>query len=153
MNSGTRENVCLGAAGLAEGTNANTYQVANITHYVISGRAYRKAVTDNIAMAAFTGTSFTALAAKQTCAFFVMADTSGNLSLIQSAIVPSSAGTSYEKGAWEWPNKPDYACIGAIVIRTDNAATFTATSTDFGASDVVDTFHNVALDYGVPITY
>lgn len=142
-------NYALGSAGLAEGTNANTFQIANITHYCINGRAYRKAVTDNIA---FSG-GHTALSTNQTCAFFVWLDSSGNVTTTQSAIKASSSGTSYVPGAWEWPKSATLTCIGAIVVRTQNAATFTAGSTDLGATDVIDTFHNVADDYGVPITY
>lgn len=139
----------LGAAGLAEGTNANTFKTSNILHYAINGRAYVKAATDNLAFSA----GHTALAAKETCAFFVMLDSSGNVTTQQSSIKPSSADQDYVAGAWEWPHVADKAVIGAIVIRTDNAATFTPNSTDLSATDVVDTFHNAADDYGVPITY
>lgn len=142
-------NYCLGSAGLAEGTNANTFQIANITHYCIGGRAYRKAVTDNIAFSA----GHTALSTNQMCAFFVWLDTSGNVTTTQSTIKTASTGSGYVAGAWEWPKNSSKTCIGAIVVRTQNAATFTAGSTDLGATDVIDTFHNVADDYGVPITY
>lgn len=148
-----RDSYALGAALLAEGTNANTYKTTAALPYVVEGRTYSKAATDNIAFAAFTGTSFTALAAKQTCAFFFMIDAAGAITAIQSPIVPSTAGTGYRAGAWEWPERPSHACIGALVVRTDNAATFTAGSTDLGAADVVDTFYDNAGDYGRPITY
>lgn len=139
----------LGAAGLAEGTNANTFQIANILHYVINGRAYRKAATDNLD---FTS-GHTSLAAKQTCAFFVILDSSGNVTTQQSTVKDSSADPDYIAGAWEWPHVTDKAVVGAIVVRTDNSAVFVPNTTDLGATDVVDTYHNVADDYGVPITY
>ena len=75
------------------------------------------------------------------------------MSTTQSAIVNNAQAASYVPGAWEWPKNATKACIGAIVIDAQNAATFTPNSTDFAATDVVDTFHNVADDYGVPITY
>lgn len=139
----------LGAAGLAEGTNANTFRLTNALAYVVAGRSYLKAATDNLAFSA----GHTALAVNQTCAFFVWLDAAGTVTTTQSAIRTSPAGAGYVPGAWEWPEQVDKACIGAIVIRTANAATFTANSTDFSATDVIDTFHNVADDYGVPITY
>lgn len=148
------ENYALTAAGLAEGTDANTFKTTYATTACIDGRAVYKAATDSIAFAAHTGTSITALAAKQTCAFFFMLSAAGAITVIQSAIVPSTAGTSYQAGAWEWPEREGFACIGALVVRTDGSATFTAGSTDLGASDVVDTFYNAVL--GVtrkPITY
>ena len=54
-------NYSLGAAGLAEGTNANTFKTTNPVAYCIGGRSYYKAATDNLA---FTS-GHTALAAKQ----------------------------------------------------------------------------------------
>lgn len=156
MTTTTRDSYCVTAPGIAEGTNANTFKTTYATTAVVDGRTVYKAATDNIAFAAFTGTSLTALAAKQTCAFFHMLKASdGAISQIQSAIVPSSAGTSYAPGAWEWPaEREGYACIGATVIRTDGTATFTAGSTDLGASDVVDTHYDASTGvYGKPITY
>lgn len=144
-----RKSYSLGAAGLAEGTAANTFRTTNAVTYVIDGRSYFKAATDNLAFSA----GHAALAAKQTSAFYVWLDAAGAVSTTQAAVRPSPAGTGYLAGAWEWPEADGKACIGAIVIRTDNAATFTANTTDFGAADVIDTFHNVADDYGVPITY
>lgn len=142
-------NYSLGSAGLAEGTNANTFKTSNILHYCIGGRAYVKAATDNLAFSS----GHTALAAKQKCAFFVWLDAAGNVTTTQSSIVPNAQAQGYVPGAWEWPKQATRACIGAIIIDAQNAATFTANSTDFGATDVVDTFANVADDYGVPITY
>lgn len=149
-----RDNYSLGSAGLAEGTNANTFQIAALLHFVIGGRAYRKAITDNIAMAAFTGTSLTALAAHQVCAFFAMIDAAGAVTLLQSAIKTASTGDGYTPGAFEWPRDiTGYACIGAITVQTAAATTFTPASTDLGAAGITDAYYDVALDYGEPIAY
>lgn len=154
MSTTTRDSYCVTAGGIAEGTNANTFKTTYAVTAVVDGRSVYKAATDNIAYAAHTGTSITALAAKETCAFFYMMNPSGTVTVIQSAIVPSSAQTSYAAGAWEWPNREGFACIGATVIRTDNSATFTAGSTDLGASDVVDTHYDATPGvYGKPIAY
>jgi hypothetical protein len=149
MTSSTRDSVSLGSAGLAEGTNANTFKTSNIVHYVINGRAYVKAATDNLAFSA----GHTALAAKQTCAFFVLIDTAGTVTTQQSTIKSNTQASGYLAGAWEWPHVTNKACLGAIVVDAQNAATFTPNSTDLSATDVVDTFHNVALNYSAPITY
>lgn len=139
----------LGCAGLGEGTNANTFRTTNIVHYTIAGRSYVKAATDNLAFSAVG----TALAAKQMCAFFVLIDAAGTVTTQQSTIVPSPDAQSYMAGCWEWPQVKDKAVLGAIVIRTNNSATFTANTTDFGATDVIDTFHNVADVLNTPVTY
>lgn len=141
-----RNCMSLGCAGLAEGTNANTFKTSNILHYLINGRAYVKAATDNIAFSAGT-----ALAAKQLCAFFVLIDAAGTVTTQQSAILPNSQAASYVARAIEWPHVADKAVIGAIVVDAQNAATFTPASTDLGAADIVDTYHNAAMDYGTAI--
>lgn len=149
MQSGYRDSVSLGAAGLAEGTNANTFKTSNILHALISGRAYVKAATDNLPFSA----GHTSLAAKQMCAFFVFMDSALAITTVQSAIVSNAQAVGYVKGAWEWPMVTAKVCIGAIVVDAQNAAVFVPNTTDLGATDVVDTYHNAALDYGVPITY
>lgn len=150
----TRDNYALTAGGIAEGTNANTFKTTYAISAEIEGRAVYKAATDNIAYAAFTGTSITALAAKQTCAFFYMMNAAGTITVIQSPIKASTAGATYQPGVWEWPDRAGFACIGATVIRTDGSATFTAGSTDLGASDVVDTHYDaVGSVTSQPITY
>lgn len=153
MTMTTRDNYSLGSAGLAEGTNANTFQVANIVHYVINGRSYRKAVTDNIAFAAGTFTAFVTQAAQKIAAYFFFIDTAGAITVKQSAQVANAQVAGYVAGAFDWPDEPNLACIGAMLLTTNTAATFTPGSTDLGAADVVDVFHNAGPDYGVPIQY
>ncbi len=150
----TRDNYALTSAGIAEGTNANTILHANPITAVIEGRTVYKAAADNIAFAAHPGTTFTTLAALQTCAFFHMLSPAGAITQIQSAVKPSSLASTYTPGVWEWPAREGFACIGATVIRTDGSATFTAGSTDLGATNVVDTHLNaVASVHSMPIAY
>lgn len=143
-----RDNYCTTHVGLAEGTNANTFQLARAVGAVINGVAVHKAVTDNIA---FSG-GHTAQAALTKAAYFVMMDASGTISTIQAGLGPKPGVQSYVPRAVEWPNVTDKACLGAIVVQTDNAATFTAGATDLGAADVIDTYHHRMFEYGVPIT-
>lgn len=148
MNAGIRENVCLSAAGLAEGTNANTFKTTYAITYNIGGRTYYKGATDNL-----TFSTGTALAAKEVCVFFVWINSAGTVTTTQSSIVPNAtAASGYVKTAFEWPHSSTLACIGALRVVTNNSATFTPGSTDLAATDVVDTFYDVALDYSQPIT-
>lgn len=140
MSQNTRDNVCLNSAGLAEGTSANTFQIVRAFDARINGRAIRKAATDNIAFAAFTGTSLAAQAAGTIAAYFFMMDAAGAVTVIQSTIKTRPGLAAYEAGVWEWPDRDGYVCIGAMTIRTNGSATFTAGSVDLGATDVVDTF-------------
>ena len=144
MNS--RDNVCLTSAGLAEGTNANTYQIARGFDAVINGRNIRKAATDNIAFAAFTGTTLAAQAAGTIAAYFFMMDVNGAVTVIQSGIRPRPGLATYEPGVWEWPDRDGFVCIGALTVRTNAAATFTAGSVDLAATDVVDVFIDAVPD-------
>lgn len=154
MTTTSRDNFATTAAGLAEGTNANTILLGNITHYVIDGRAYRKAVTDNVAFAAAPGTVLTALAAHQVCVFFVLLNAAGTVLVQQSEIKPASTAPSgYEPGAFAIPDRGDSAVIGALRVQTAAATTFTPNTTDLGAAGVVDVFFDLAMDYGKPITY
>ena len=142
-----RDNLCLSAAGVAEGTNANTFKLTNAISYTIAGRAYFKAAnSDNLAFSAGT-----ALGASQVCAFFVLIDAAGTVTTEQSAIVtPSPTGDVAR--ALEIPNPTDKAVVGAIIVQTSSSGAFTPASTDLSAAGVTDTYVNFAGDYGKPIT-
>lgn len=152
MNS--RDNVCLNSPGLAEGTNANTYQNARAFDAVISGRNIRKAAADNVAFAAFTGTTLAAQAAGTIAAYFFMMDAAGTVTVIQAPIRVRPGLAAYEAGVWEWPDRDGFVCIGALTVRTNGTATFTAGSTDLGATDVVDVFIDAVPDVtSRPVAY
>lgn len=149
-----RDQCSLGCAGLAEGTNANTFKTSNILHYLIDGRTYVKAATDNIAFAAETAltSAFAAQAAKTVAVYFFFIDSAGTITVSQGTSYAATTEVGYLSRAIDWPQVAAKACIGAMKIQCNNSATFTAGSTDLGATDVVDTFYNVGTDYGVPIT-
>jgi hypothetical protein len=146
----SRDNFATTSGSLAEDdVNANRFEMNAACNYNISGRGYLKAATANLSFSA----GHTALAVLQMCAFFVMLDSSGNVTTVQSAIVPGTRAVGYKTGAWDWPISSTLCCIGAIIVETRNAATFTPNTTDLGATDVIDTYANVVLDYGQPVTY
>lgn len=70
--------VCFSTAGLAEGTNAATFQIGTAITYSINGVRYTKGVTDNIA--------FTAAAIQATdtnCIYLICIDAAGTLSTVK----------------------------------------------------------------------
>lgn len=154
MRTQIRKSYSLGCAGLAEGTNANTFKTSNILHYVINGRSYVKAATDNIAFAA-DGTitsAFVQQTAKKVAVYFAFIDAAGAITWTQSTQYDNSQQPGYVARGFDWPVLADKACIGALKIDCQNSATFTPASVDLSATDVVDTFYNVADDYGTPVT-
>ncbi|MEY3252291.1 MAG: hypothetical protein RL227_1264 [Pseudomonadota bacterium] len=152
MNS--RDNVCLTSAGLAEGTNANTYQILRAFDAIIANRNVRKAAADNIAFAAFTGTTLAAQAAGTIAAYFFMMDAAGAVTVIQAPTRVRPGLAAYEAGVWEWPDRDGFVCIGCLTVRTNGTATFTAGSVDLGATDVVDVFIDATPDVtSRPVAY
>ncbi len=134
--SDNSRNRCYSKAGLAEGTNANTFKIAAPNgagvDYSIKGVLYHKADTDNLDFS----TGHTALAASQQCVFGVFLDSSGNVTTRQGPI--KTVGEDDKVLAW--PVGTDDLClIGGIVVET-GATTFTAGSTDLGAASVTDTY-------------
>lgn len=137
-----RDNFAASCGVLAEGTNANTFKTSQPVSYTINGFGWFKAATDNLAF-----TAGTALGNSKRCAFFVALDSAGTVSTIQGDIVtPSPAGDQLR--AAEIPNPGALAIIGAIVVTTGAAATFTPGATDLSAAGVTFTTYNFVGDYG-----
>lgn len=129
---GTR---CHNKALLAEGTNAGTIKTTNAISYSINGILYTKAATDNIAVNALP-----VQAAGETRWYLIQIDSAGAITLKQSTASPTAL-----------PDPDNDKCpIGLLKIVTANAATFTAGTTDLGATDVVDTFYDITVSPGVP---
>lgn len=142
MQTGYRDNYATTCALVDEGTNANTFKTTKDVSYNIGGFGYLKAATDNLAFSAGT-----ALGNSQKAAFFILVDSAGNVTTSQSAIfTPSPTGD--QRAAAEIPNPTDKAVIGAIVVTTGAAATFTPAATDLSAAGVTFTKYNFVGDYG-----
>lgn len=158
--------LCLAAAGLAEGTNANTIQIANTISYVIDGRFYSKAATDNIAIS-YSGPSVYQAAAGgvqavnggfsggvngSTRLYLVCLDASGNVSIVPGKIVDSAELTA-GRVALEFPSAPKGVCpIGAVRVALTAGTAFTPGSTDLGASGVTDTYYDLLDVPANPLT-
>ena len=143
MQTAYRDNYATTAGVPDEGTSANTFKITNPVSFSINGFGYYKGATDNLTFSA----GHTALGNSQRCAFFVCLDSAGNVTTLQSTIVtPSPSGD--QRAAAEIPNPSDKAVIGAIVVTTGAAATFTPNSTDLSAAGVTFTKYSFVGDYG-----
>ena len=164
MNSGAT--LCLASAGLAEGTNANTIQIANNVTYTVDGRFYAKSATDNIAISyagasvyqaaaggvqAINGT-FTGGVNGSTRLYLIGLDASGAVSIAPGAIVDTAELTAGRVGL-QFPDAPAGVCpIGALRIALTAGTAFTPGATDVSASGVTDTFYNLADMPANPLT-
>ncbi len=148
LNSGAT--LCLAAAGLAEGTNANTIQIANNITYTIDGRFYSKSTTDNIAI------SYSGPTVYQAAAGGVQAVnggfTAGAVSIVPGQIV-DSAELAAGRVALQFPDAPAGVCpIGALRVALTAGTAFTPGSTDLSASGVTDTFYDLMDVPANPLT-
>ena len=157
--------LALNSGALAEGTNANTIQIAAAIDYVIDGRFYTKAITDNVAISyagptvyqAPTGVSavnggFTGGVGGATRLYLISLNAAGAVSIVPSEIVNSAelaAGTN----ALEFPDAPAGVCpIGALRVAVTAGTNFTPGSVDLSASGVTATFINLATVPANPLT-
>ena len=120
----------LTAAGLAEGTNANTFKTVNTLTFTNNGVFKSKGATDNLVFSAGT-----ALGNSQACLFGVWIDGSGTVTTTQGPIVaagdPCPVPSQTTAGV---------TLVGLIKVTTSSAATFTPGSTDLSASGITDVF-------------
>ena len=158
--------LCLAAAGLAEGTNANTIQIANNITYTIDGRFYSKATTDNIAIS-YTGPSVYQAAAGgvqavnggfsggvngSTRVYLICLNAAGTVSIVPGQIV-YSAELAAGRVALPFPDAPAGVCpIGAMRIALTAGTAFTPGSTDLSATGVTDTWYDLMDVPANPLT-
>lgn len=123
--------VSLSAAGVAEGTNANTWKTTNTLTYVANGVFKSKGATDNLAFSS----GHTAVGPSKACLFGVWIDGSGNFSTSQGPIVDAADPAPV-------PPAPanDRALVGLIKVVTNSSTTFTPNSTDLSNGGVTDTY-------------
>lgn len=164
LNSGAT--LCLAAAGLAEGTNANTIKTVNNITYTIDGRFYAKSATDNIAIS-YAGASVYQAAAGgvqavnggfsggvngSTRLYLICLDTAGAVSIVPGQIVDSTE-LAAGRVALQFPDAPVGVCpIGALRVALTAGTAFTPGSTDLSASGVTDTFYDLMDVPANPLT-
>lgn len=128
LNSGY---VSLTAAGVAEGTNANTYKTTNTLTYTSNGVFKSKGATDNVAFTSGIGTVPPSSAAL----YAVWIDGSGNFSNSRGPVVAAGEPCPV-------PAAPanDLTLVGLIKVTTNGSTTFTPGSTDLSNAGVTDVY-------------
>jgi hypothetical protein len=130
------------AAGLAEGTNANTYKTVNTLTYTSDGVLKSKGATDNIAMTSTAGTVPPSSAAL----YAVWIDSAGTFSNSRGPVVTSG-------DPCPMPTAPanNLTLVGLIKVTTNSSTTFTPGSTDLGNAGVTDLYYDCSVMPGAAI--
>lgn len=141
LNEANGGYLSLTSAGLAEGTNANTFKTTNTLTYTANGVFASKGATDNLTFSS----GATVVPVSSACLFAVWINAAGTVTTTQGPIV----------GAAEDCPVPTtvggLALVGLIRVVTDGSTTFTAGSTDLGASGITDTYYNCSVMPGAAI--
>lgn len=139
MNAVTTDGFSLGSAKLAEGTNANTINIAQAFDYVINGIVYSKAVADNTAM-----TACAQQADLTTCLYLISINASGTVKITKGTEVLTE---TVKNGVTplELPDCPANECPIGIMKIVLSGGTFTSGTTDLSGTGVTDTFYNIAF--------
>lgn len=156
----------LTAAGLAEGTNANTIKTVNTCTFVIDGRFYSKTATDNVAIS-YAGPSvyqaaaggvqavnggFTGGVNGSTRLYLICLSTAGAFSIVPGPIV-DTAELAAGRVALQYPDDPiGVCCIGALRVALTAGTAFTPGSVDLSASGVTATFQDLCDVPANPLT-
>jgi len=158
--------MALNSGGLAEGTNANTIQIAAAINYIIDGQFYSKAITDNIAISYSGPTVYQAAAGGiqavnggftggvngSTRIYGIFLNASGAVSILPGPIV-DNVELAAGRISLQWPDAPAGVCpIGGLRIALTAGTAFTPGGTDLSASGVTDTFYNLADMPANPLT-
>lgn len=158
--------MALNSGALAEGTNANTIQIAAAINYIIDGQFYTKAITDNIAISYSGPTVYQAAAGGiqavnggftggvngSTRIYGIFLNAAGAVSILPGPIV-DNAELAAGRVSLQWPDAPAGVCpIGGLRISLTAGTTFTPGQTDLGAANVTDTFYNLADMPANPLT-
>ena len=142
---------CLSNAGLAIGSTASQIAIAAPNgagvDYCIKGLSYHKA---DAATAAITAAGTQAVLT--TCLYVICLNAGGTVSSVKGREVLNAdltAGTD----VLEWPEVDEDVCpIGALKVKCENAATFTANTTLHDATDVTVTYYNLFTVPTEPLT-
>lgn len=130
LNSGY---VSLTAAGVAEGTNANTWKTTNTLTYTSNGVFKSKGATDNVAFTSGIGTVPPSSAALYAC----WINGNGDFSNSRGPVVEAGAPCPV-------PAAPanDLTLVGLIKVTTNGSTTFTPGSTDLSNAGVTDVYYD-----------
>jgi len=144
--------MCLGKAGWAEGAGAGT--ILNVAadgtafiNFAINGILYVYADTDNVAI-----TAAAQQATLTTCLYLITLTTGSVLATVKGTEVLTADITSGKKPL-TWPAPAADTCpVGAIKVVCATPYTFTAGTTDLGATGITDTYYDLFAVPDTPIT-
>lgn len=142
---------CLSKAGLAIGSTKSQVAIAAPNgagiDYCINGLMYHKGDAASSAI-----TAATAQPVLTTCIYLIQLDTSGTVSSVKGDDVLNAdlvAGTK----VLQWPKPTDGKCaIGAVKVKVEGTATFTAGTTLFDATNVTATYYDFFAVPTAPLT-
>lgn len=157
--------MALNSGALAEGTASATIQIAAEIKYILDGRFYTKAITDDIAIS-YTGPDvyvaptgvgslnggFTGGVGGSTRIYGIFLNAAGDVSILPGPIV-NTADLAAGRAALQFPTTPANVCpIGAMRIALTANTTYVPGTTDLSAAGVTDTFYNLADMPANPLT-
>ena len=142
---------CLSNAGLAIGSTASQIAIAAPNgagvDYCIKGISYHKA---DAASSAITAAAVQPVLT--TCLYLVCLNSSGTVSTVKGTAVLNAA-LAAGAAVLEWPTPAAGTCpIGALKVKCENAATFTANTTLHDATGVTVTYYNLFTVPTAPLT-
>jgi hypothetical protein len=156
-------NFAFNSGGLAEGTGANTIQIATAINFTIDGRFFQKAITDNIAIA-FAGASvysppnslesvggFVGGPNGSVRLYGVFLDSAGAVSIVPGPVADVAKLAAGEVALEFPPPQKSKATIGAIRVQVTSGTTFIPGTTDLGAAGVTDTYYNFSAMPAEPL--
>jgi len=152
LNSEPRNaTMCMSKAGLAVGTSGATIDIAAPNgagvDFCIKGIMYHKADTASIAV-----TASTVQAISTSCLYLVCLNSSGTLSTVKGTAVLTADYTS-GNAVLRWPDVPaDKCAIGAFKVDCDSTHTFTAGTTELGATGITDTYYDFCVVPAAPLS-
>ncbi len=115
----------LVSGGLATGANATCYKTANAISYMIAGKLYNKAATDNIA-----ATACTAQSASKYRLYLISIDSAGTCTVTAGTETSTDTAVLPAQTASKVP-------IGAIKVQTGAGGTFTMGTSSLAVADNV----------------
>ena len=148
-------NLALASGALANGTNAGTIKTTVIIPYIIDGRFYYKAVTDNIVLA-FSGPDvysqnaieknggFVGGAGGSTRLYGLYLDTAGAVSIVPSQIVDTAKLAAGEVALQYPAPQRGKVCFGMLRIAVTAGTTFVPGTTGLTATGVTASYINLA---------
>lgn len=126
----------LGNATVIESAGTANEMSHSAFPFAIKGLAYTKAADTDFPFSA----GHTSLAAGETCLFLLQTTAGGTISTKQSNIADNDSGEALIVPKPDADNCP----FAILKVRCNGSAVFVPNTTDLGASDVVDTFYNLA---------